>query len=164
MSTLIHGYIQTLIFSAVFCFLALVLTPDGNGKKAVGIACVAVMMIATISPIKSIDLSDYSRTVFEYKTMAQEYANSGKANSENLNRLYIQEQCQAYILDKAENLGAEVQEAKVTAEWSNDGFWYPVSCEVRYSSSDKKRKELEVYIEAELGISNENQEWYRTNE
>ena len=86
MSTLIHGYIQTLIFSAVFCFLALVRTPDGNGKKAVGIACAAVMMIATISPIKSIDLSDYSRTVYEYKTMAQEYANSGKANSENLNR------------------------------------------------------------------------------
>lgn len=164
MSTLIHGYIQTLIFSAVFCFLTLALTPDGNGKKAVGIACAAVMMIATISPLKSIDLSDYSKTVFEYKTMAQEYANSGKANSENLNRLYIQEQCQAYILDKAEKLGAEVQEAKVTAEWSNDGFWYPVSCEVRHSCSGNQQKELEAYIEAELGISNENQEWYKTNE
>ena len=164
MSEFVHNYIQTLVCSAVFCFLALALTPEGNGKKAVGIACAAAMMIAVISPVVSIDLSDYSKTLAEYKVKAEEYADSGVKESENLNRLYIQNRCQAYILDKAKNIGADIADASVTAEWSTDGFWYPVSCEIEYGCTEAQRAKLESFIGAELGIIKENQKWCKTNE
>ena len=164
MSEFVHNYIQTLVYSAVFCFLALALTPEGSGKKAVGIACAAAMMIAVISPVVSIDLSDYSKTLTEYKLKAEEYAGNGKTESENLNRLYIQDKCRAYILDKAEEMGADISEVTVTAEWSTDGFWYPVSCEIRYGCTDAQRAELEAFIGAQLGISKDEQKWCKTNE
>lgn len=164
MSEFVHNYIQTLVYSAVFCFLALALTPEGSGKKAVGIACAAAMMIAIISPVVSIDLSDYSKTLTEYKLKAEEYADSGKIESENLNRLYIQDKCGAYILDKAKEMGADISEVAVTAEWSTDGFWYPVSCEVRYGCTEAQRAELEAFIGAQLGISKDEQKWCKTNE
>lgn len=164
MSEFVHNYIQTLVYSAVFCFLALTLTPEGSGKKAVGIACAAAMMIAAISPVVSIDLSDYSKTLTEYKLKAEEYTESGKTESENLNRLYIQDKCQAYILDKAKEMGADISEVTVTAEWSTDGFWYPVSCEIRYGCTEQQRAELEALISAQLGISKDEQKWCKTNE
>ena len=164
MSDFVHNYIQTLVYSAVFCFLALALTPEGSGKKAVGIACAAAMMIAVISPVVSIDLGDYSKTLTEYKLKAEEYAGNGKTESENLNRLHIQDRCQAYILDKAKEIGADISEITVTAEWSSDGFWYPVSCEIRYGCSDRQRAELEAFIGAQLGISKDEQKWCKTNE
>ncbi len=164
MSEFVHNYIQTLVCSAVFCFLALALTPEGSGKKAVGIACAAAMMIAVISPIVSIDLSDYSKTLTEYKLKAEEYADSGKTESENLNRLYIQDKCRAYILDKAKEMGADIDDVTVSAEWSTDGFWYPVSCEISYSCNDAQRAELEAFIGAQLGIGKDDQKWCKTNE
>ncbi len=164
MSEFVHNYIQTLVYSAVFCFLALALTPEGSGKKAVGIACAAAMMIAVISPVVSIDLNDYSKTLTEYKLKAEEYADSGKEESENLNRMYIQDECGAYILDKAKEMGADISEVAVTAEWSTDGFWYPVSCEIRYGCTDAQRAELEAFIGAQLGISKDEQKWCKTNE
>ena len=164
MSEFVHNYIQTLVYFAVFCFLALALTPEGSGKKAVGIACAAAMMIAIISPVVSIDLSDYSKTLTEYKLKDEEYADSGKIESENLNRLYIQDKCGAYILDKAKEMGADISEVAVTAEWSTDGFWYPVSCEVRYGCTEAQRAELEAFIGAQLGISKDEQKWCKTNE
>lgn len=164
MSEFVHNYIQTLVYSAVFCFLAMALTPEGSGKKAVGIACAAAMMIAVISPVVTIDLSDYSKMLTEYKLKAEEYADSGRENSENLNRLYIQDKCQAYILDKAEEIGAYISEVTVTAEWSIDGYWYPVSCEIRYDSTDGQRAELETLIGTQLGISKDEQKWCKTNE
>ena len=87
MSEFVHNYIQTLVYPAVFCFLAMALTPEGSGKKAVGIACAAAMMIAVISPVVTIDLSDYSKMLTEYKLKAEKYADSGREDSENLNRL-----------------------------------------------------------------------------
>ena len=164
MSEFVHNYIQTLVCSALFCFLALALTPEGSGKKAVGIACAAALMIAVITPVASIDLSGYSKTLTEYKLKAEKYADSGIAESENLNRLYIQDKCQAYILDEAKEMGADIDEVTVSAEWSNDGFWYPVSCEISYRCNDAKRAELEARIGAQLGISKEEQKWCKTNE
>ena len=163
-SGFLHGYIQTLVYSAAFCFVALAVTPDGIGKKAVGIVCAAAMIIAVISPIASIDMSDYSKSLSEYKLAAQKYAESGKQDSEILNRMYIQDKCRAYILDKAKKVGADVTEANVTAEWSNDGFWYPVKCEIKSDCTDDARAKLAGYIEAELGISKDNQKWCKTNE
>lgn len=159
MSEFVHNYIQTLVCSAVFCFLALALTPEGSGKKAVGIACAAAMMIAVISPIVSIDLSDYSKTLTEYKLKAEEYADSGKTESENLNRLYIQDKCRAYILDKADETGTELAEVTVTAEWSNDGYWYPHEVRIVSGADENQRARLSDCIQTQLGISVENQDW-----
>ena len=67
-------------------------------------------------------------------------------------------------MDEAKEMGADIDEVKVSAEWSNDGFWYPVSCEISYRCNDAKRAELEALIGAQLGISKEEQKWCKTNE
>lgn len=69
-----------------------------------------------------------------------------------------------YIGQNAEEIGAYISEVTVTAEWSIDGYWYPVSCEIRYDSTDGQRAELETLIGTQLGISKDEQKWCKTNE
>lgn len=164
MGTFLHNYILTLISTAFLCSIALILTPEGRAKKAVTVVCGITMITAIILPLAKIDFTDYSKSLAGYRINAQKYADNGNENRENLNRLYIEEQCQAYILDKAEFYGVDVLSASVSAEWSTDGYWYPVSATIDCNCTSAEKSKLEAMIEADLGIDRDNQEWSRANE
>ena len=73
-----------------------------------------------------------------------------------LDRTYIEERCQAYILSKAAQLGAPVTEARVTARWEEDDMvWYPWTVTL----DCPRHAALAGLIEGELGIPAERQEW-----
>ena len=164
MGAFLHNYIMTLICTAFLCSVAFILTPDGREKKAVSVVCGITMITAIILPLVKLDFNDYSKSLAGYRLDAQKYADNGNENRENLNRLYIEEQCQAYILDKAEFLGADISSVRVCAEWSTDGYWYPVSATIEGNCEDANRRKLEAIIETDLGIGIDNQKWSSTNE
>lgn len=161
---MLHSYLQTVIYTAVFCSLAAILTPKGRVKTAVCFACGITMLFSAVSPLVELDFESYSASISKYKLDAEKFSNAGAENSNNLNRTYIEEQCEAYILDKANELGAELGSVRVVAEWSDDGFWYPVSAEISYSCGEDKRNKLISIIESGLGIKVLNQKWSITNE
>ena len=73
-----------------------------------------------------------------------------------LERTYIEEQCAAYILAKAGQVGAEVESVSVRAQWDDGALvWYPREAVMtgRYSEA------LARAVEAELGIPPERQSW-----
>ena len=157
-------YLLGLICLSVICFIALTLTPEGTPKKAVKLICAAAMLTAVIGPIRDFDFAAYSETVSKYKLDAEKYSDEGKENSLNLNRIYIQEQCEAYILDKAEMQNADIVSVSVEAEWSTNGYFYPVSAEISHRCSSEDKKKLTGIIEAELGIAEEDQHWRNADE
>ena len=74
-----------------------------------------------------------------------------------LERTYIQDKCRTYILSKAAQLGAPVEDVTVTARWDDgDGVWYPwtVAVEGEYHAG------LAAAIEGELGVPGERQTWH----
>lgn len=160
---MLSSYIRGLISAALIVTLALLVTPKGRIKKAVSFVCAVVMLTAALLPIGGIDFHSYSETISGYREDAEKYSDTGRENSKNLNRLYIQEKCEAYILDKAAMTGAKLDSVSVDAEWSEKGWFYPVSVEIsgEYDENDKSR--ISAYIEAELGIESSAQKW-RTND
>lgn len=159
-----NGYISGLIYTSAFCAVCLALTPKGRVKSVVSFACGIAMITALFSPLIGLDFSDYSETLAGYKEEAEKIANEGVNSTDKLNRLYIEEQCESYILDKAESLRVYVREVNVYLEWSDKGFWYPVSAEITAECSDSAQKQLSAYIESELGIERSKQNWSETNE
>lgn len=151
----ISQYLLKLIASAFICSIALMLSPKGKTQKAVAFVCAAVMLSAALSPISELDFSEYSRALTQYKLKAAELSEEGQEDSKNLSRTYIQDRCSAYILDKAKSMGISVTEVKVHAEWSKEGFWYPIEVELKgtYNAA------LSSYIESELGIARKMQSW-----
>lgn len=159
MDGILSQWLRAVIFACIACSIALLITPDGRVKKAMRILCAAVMCSAVISPIVGFDFDVYAKAAAKYQTDARQYAEQGEQYSKNLNRSIIEEECSAYILDKAAELGADIDEAVVTALWSSDGYWYPYEVSIKSSSFGAREQRLSEYIQAKLGISAEKQKW-----
>ena len=77
---------------------------------------------------------------------------------ERLNRLVIQEQYRAYIMDKARELDIPMSEVSLELRWSGEGLWLPESASYT-SAPGGDRSALEEIVQAEPGIPIEKQNW-----
>ena len=152
---ILRTWIMGLAGAALLCAVCTELTPQGSVKTVQRAICGVVMSLALISPLLRLDLDGYSLHLARYRKEAEEIAGQGKEISDSLSRTYIQEQCRAYILDKARLSGVPVTSASVELRWSGEGVWYPVAAEIEGTYD----RALAEKIEEELGISRENQHW-----
>ena len=84
-------------------------------------------------------------------------------SSERLQRTIIESEMRTYILDKAAQCGAALDDAQVTLQWSTDGYWYPQSVRLVTSGQAEENSRLAQIIEADLGIPRARQEWSSTS-
>ncbi len=159
MAEILHSWLTAVISSALICALAISLTPKGRVHSALKLLCGLVMIFAIISPLKVLDFSEYSENLARYGNEAAELTESAGDYEDKLNRTIIEDECAAYILDKAESYGVKLNSVNVTAEWSMDGYWYPSACDIIYSCSDELVGAISSSVEGELGITKERQTW-----
>lgn len=151
----IRSWILGLTGAAVFCAVAVELTPKGPVKGVLRTVCGVVLAAALLSPLFRFDYGTYSLGMSEYRNGAAALTEAAAEQVESLNRRVIEERLRAYILDKAQSLEAAVTEAQVTLRWSSEGVWYPVAAELEGEYSES----LSAAIEGELGIPREAQVW-----
>lgn len=159
MAQVFTQWLHAVIYTGIVCALALLLTPEGRVKMALKIICAVVMCVSIASPAAELDFSAYSKAMAKYKLDAQAIAEEGEQYSKNLNRSIIEDECRAYILDKANEVGTEVSDVTVTAVWSIEGYWYPKQVSIASHADEKQREQLSDWIQAQLGISINEQEW-----
>ena len=145
MTDIFSQWLHAVIYTGIVCSIALMLSPDGRVKNALKILCAVAMCASIVSPLSELDFDAYS-------TQGEQY-------SKNLNRTIIEDECRAYILDKADETGTELAEVTVTAEWSTDGYWYPHEVRIVSGADENQRAKLSDCIQTQLGISAENQDW-----
>ena len=159
MSELFSQWLHAVIYTGIVCSLALLLTSEGRVKKALTIICAVVMCAAITSPRAELDFDAYSKALVRCRSDAEKYTSQGEQYSKNLNRTIIEGECRAYILDKAEEMGAELSDVTVTALWSTEGYWYPHEVRITSSADETQREKLSYCIRTQLGISLDNQNW-----
>lgn len=159
MAEALHSWIISLITAAIFCAVAINITPKGRIYTAIKLLCGIIMIFAIISPVINFDFTEYSESMIKYSDKTSELIKNADAYEDKLNRTFIEDKCAAYILDKAESFGAHPEKISVIAEWSADGYWYPVRADIRCNCSKELKSTLAIFIEAELGIAKERQTW-----
>jgi hypothetical protein len=117
------------------------------------------MTIALLSPVPHFDFASYAKSLEKYRIEAEEAAGSATGEKDNLSRTIIEDECAAYILDKAETLNLTVNSAEVSAAWSSEGYWYPYKAKLNITGTDAGREKLTDAIESELGIPRDRQNW-----
>jgi len=157
-SVFLHNWLYAVAGSAIVCSIAVTLTPEGRQRKITVFVCSLVMLIAVISPIRKFDVTAYGNALEKYGTMADDAATGADKMNQRLSRTFIEDRCEAYILDKAVSSGAKVK-ASITARWDTRGFWYPYEVKLYSDSCAAARNELADAIEAGLGIPKERQYW-----
>ena len=144
---------------SLFCGIALGLMPEGGVKKAASIACTVVLVMTVLLPLGTLDVSQYSLELAKYREMGEHLEERGDAVRDSMRRTVIEQECEAYIMDKAEAMGITVDTVKVRAFWNSEGVWVPESAEIRSACTERERKRLSDVICADLGIPAEKQEW-----
>jgi hypothetical protein len=146
-------WIYGVVCAGMITAAALIATPDGSVKKAVRLACGFLIAAALLSPVARFDYAEFARNISRMRGEAGDFTERMRDTNERLTALIIEQECAAYIVDKSARMGIYGLEAEVSAEWSEEGFWYPVEARLSAVASEEQRVEISRCAVSEFGIS-----------
>ncbi len=141
-ASLVHGAIMALM-------------PEGGVRRIANIICTSALCAMVLSAVNRFDYESYSLELANYNELEKQIINDGSHIKENISRTVIEESYETYILDKATELGLDIQKIKLKLRWDSYGYWLAESVEINHCYSAA----LSEYIESELGITKQRQRW-----
>ena len=106
MIELIKSWLVGITCAAMVVALAEGLMPDGVVRKVGRLTGALVMLLAVIQPVLQVDGAALASSLTQYRAQAAGYSQSLEEENRELMKKLIAEQAGAYILDKAQALGA----------------------------------------------------------
>ncbi len=152
-------WVRAIAGAALICAAATALTPKGKVKNVLKLVCGIILIIAMINPLVNQDLPTMSMDISDYRKQADEIIGSAEEKQNNLNRTIIEDELEAYILDKAQSLNISLKSVEVSAKWGDEGYWYPYEVKLNADISQMEQNLISNSIEAELGVKKEKQYW-----
>lgn len=135
--------------------------PDRSVKSVTELLCTCILVLCILSPLKELDYDRLSLDLAKFSELEKELTQSAEKERERLNREVIEREYAAYILDKANELGAQTQNVRVTVKWSTEGIWVPWEAYIEYRGEEAAKAPAAERITADLGIPEERQTWTR---
>ena len=152
----LRRYILAIVTAAILGGILTGIVRDGSCGKLLKLMCGVFFLLTAIQPITGVRIPDLSQWVQAYSSEAEQAAQWGENYFARQREAIIKEKTEAYILDKAGQLGLQLQAEVSVSETEEPVPWAVVlSGEVK---PDQKRR-LEAILEQELGIARENQQW-----
>lgn len=137
--------------------VAQTLIPEGSIRKVAGFAGGLALLAALLQPVLRTDLSRLELDLDVYAGEIQARQEALEQTREEELAAVIGARTEAYILDKAAELGLSVS-VRVETETGAEGVPLPAAAEV----SGQRSEALAAYMERELGIPRERQVWHET--
>jgi hypothetical protein len=158
MEEIIRSWILGLGGAAALGAIAVAVTPAGPVRSVTRMLCGVILALALVSPVLDLNMDAYSLGLAAYREQAGELTGAWAETEDRLNRTIIEEECAAYIWDKAQELGVQAGRVRITAKWG-DGCWVPWEAQMEFSGTDDQKIALSAVLEAELGIPAKRQYW-----
>lgn len=152
----VRQYIVSVTAAALIGGIAAGLVPKGTARELVRLLCGMLLAVAVIRPLTGGNLGDLMDFSFLSTQEAEATAALGESMAKQSMAQIIKEETEAYILDKAAALKAEV---RVEVTVSDSGTPVPTAAEFRGEVPADVRRQLETILQTELGIARENQIW-----
>jgi hypothetical protein len=157
----IREYLLSVTAAALLCGILQSITGQkGSAGGILKLVCGIFLSFTVISPIAEIRLLDLNWSPSDVISEAQTAVEDGKDYAMRAMERHINEQAQAYILDKARALDAQIQ---VDIRVSEEDPPVPVGCTIQGEFSVYARKQLTTIIREDLGIPEEEQIWITSN-
>ena len=152
----IREYLLGVIAAACICAIVTQI-PGKSSFPGVVIKLIAgiFMLLSLVSPLTDVRLKPIS-AITDVSRQANEITASAEDSTRESIAQIIKERTQAYILDKAESLGADLS---VEITLSEDSIPTPVGVSISGNISPYSKKILSQTIAQDLGIDTEAQIW-----
>lgn len=158
MMAAVREWLAAVMVVSLLLTVAESLIPEGSIRKIAGFTGGLILLLTLLQPILRTDLGRLHLNMDDYGTeIASRRSELAEQSGKEQSRL-IEKKTEAYILDKATQLGLRVT-VRIHAEMGADGVPYPSKAELHGANS----KALAAYIEEELGIPPERQDWHGTS-
>lgn len=155
---MIKNYFLAIAAVSFLVCLVLELIPKtgvGNVARFVGSMILTLAVITPIAQIKPEDISA-AITQFHFQTMQR---NSGvEVKNQELIAELIKNQCEAYVLNKAENRGMDIS-VDIAVCVNKGAYPYPEAVIFSGPASQEDRRFIMDVTERDLGIPQSRQEW-----
>lgn len=152
-------YLYSVIVSALACGIVTRMVQDPKRKELIRLVCGMVLMITILRPLSGIRPDILFQMAPEARNAASFYVTEGARAASEARAECIKASCEAYILDKAKQLGVAVE-----ADISLDEALIPVFAEMIVQTDDPALQQLESILTTDLGIPKEHQKWIRKPE
>lgn len=150
----LREYAISIVAAALICSILSGVVPKGTAKELVRLLCGLFLAITVLRPLGRVDCNVLEEYPFDFAQDAEAAAAVGEKMAEDAMQEIIKAETEAYILDKATALNAELS-VEITV--SEDRI--PVCAELCGELSPYARTRLEAILETDLGITKENQVW-----
>ncbi len=142
--------------AAVLCALAESLMPEGPVRRVGKLALGLVMLAALLRPLAGLEGVDLGDWLEEYRSEQAAQTQELEQERDQALEPIIAQSFAAYIVDKAEELGAACT-AQVRCQAGENGVLFPWEAVVEGTFTPEQGEELSRLLEEELGIPPERQ-------
>lgn len=153
----VRGYLLSITVVALCCgILCSILGKKGLTGSTVKFLCGIVMLLTVVGPLLNIRIGDIKNSFVGISQEGKSIAALGQESALKEYMDNIKERTAAYILDKAENLGAELT---VEVTLSDDDLLVPCAVKLSGTVSPYAKRVLKETIARDLGIQEGEQTW-----
>lgn len=147
-------YILDILVVSISISIFLQILPDGGKKELLHLLSGILLAVVILMPLSEIRLNDFL-DLTQYQPESSDYLLArGTETADEAKRQYITERYEAYILDKAKALGAEILPIVQV-----DETFLPIFAEIQGDLEPQVQKKLEQMLVLDMGITKENQRW-----
>lgn len=157
MTGAVGTYLLSVAVAALLAALVQSLLPKGGVRRAAGFAGGLVLILAVVSPVARLEYDDLAKSIARIQTETEQLQTGVSTGSREILSQIIKQRCEAYILEKARNLGLSLE---VTVTLQDDGTYpYPAAAVLKGTFTQAQRGALTAEISQNLGIPARQQEW-----
>ena len=152
----LREYVLGIVTAALICGILSGLVHEGAAAGLMKFLCGMFLTVAVLSPAAELDMDVlFIQSLYDNDLLLESVA-AGEEMARQARSEIIKQQTQAYILDKAEALGAQIT---AEVQLSEDGQAVPVGVILTGDVSPWIRSRLEELLSSDLGIQKEDQQW-----
>ena len=153
----LKGYLIQVICAAIICGIAAAFIPEKSAfNKLIRMICGVYLCICVISPVVKLRLADFSSYMEEFDINTSVIVDQGKEIADSQTAAIIKSNTESYILEKASAMGLSI-DVEVTVSDSIPQIPYKIT--ITGTSSPANRQRFQNWLETELDIEKEHQEW-----
>ena len=153
----VRRYLLALVAAALAVSLVKIIPQSKGLRRVVDLLGGTVLLITLMRPLIALRLGDPAEYLQKVKP-DDALIDEAVAHAENESARLITDQTEAYILDKARALGADL-EVRVELAALSEHYRYPYRATIRGVWTASQKQALSEYLSQTLGILEERQIW-----
>lgn len=150
----LRQYAISVACAAILCSILTRIASQNSERNLMRLISGLILTIVVIRPVSRIELPSLKEISFPQDAAANIAVEEGKELAEESMNDIIKRTCEAYILNKATALGADVH-----VSVSVNAQHIPIAARITGDVTPEIRKQLAQTLETDLGITKENQSW-----